>query len=228
MDVPSPTIPREICGREVVKILAADRAYLARDGTRQVVLKKLEADCLLGRELHPSINERLARVRELAHMQVATLHGVERDGENVYLVWDYVDGKILERPVNAGLTRELALAIQSLHARGIVHGALHERNIFVKDGRLILTHISPLLFSDPAEDLAALAVLLEPTDHDSQSRPTRSISPRSLLRSPKARSFAAAITVALAGIALTVATFNWWQRNQPIAPPQAVPQEALR
>jgi hypothetical protein len=48
-------------------------------GGRQVVLKKLDDDCLLDGQLHPSIKLRLERVRELPVRCVANFLGVERD-----------------------------------------------------------------------------------------------------------------------------------------------------
>ncbi|HEY7087146.1 MAG TPA: hypothetical protein VH518_03595, partial [Tepidisphaeraceae bacterium] len=48
-----------------------------------------------------------------------------------------------------------------LHAHGIVHGALHARNIIVdRDGKLHLTHVSPLLYGDPEQDEHAVQELL--------------------------------------------------------------------
>src|SRR5712671_6658663 len=82
----------------VVRALAKDASFLCLDDAgRRVVLKRLEADCLLGAQLHPSIKERLMRIRELAHRQVATLRTVERTraGE-AWLVWDFVEGEPLE------------------------------------------------------------------------------------------------------------------------------------
>lgn len=145
----------------------------AAPGSRVVVLKVLDQDCLLrtatGVKLHPSIRDRLARVRELAHARVANLHGVERDGAWVYLVWEYVAGRTLEEwstdPATTPrdlllVARELILTLESLHARGIVHGSIHARNVILDDtGRLRLTHVSPLLYSEPEQDTAALAEL---------------------------------------------------------------------
>src|SRR5207253_1320962 len=57
--------------------------------------------------------------------------------------------------------RELVLAVDMLHARGIVHGTIKGSNAVVgADGRLVLTHVSPLLYSDPADDLQAVRGLL--------------------------------------------------------------------
>src|SRR5258708_16817596 len=113
----------------------------------------LDRDCLVrpppNPKLHPNIRDRLARVRELAHGRVANLHGVEHDQGLVYLVWEYVAGLTLEdwaldpavQPRDLLLTaRELILTLESLHARGIVHGSIHGRNVIVDTtGTLHLT-----------------------------------------------------------------------------------------
>lgn len=132
------------------------------DGTFR---KRLDDDCLLEGQIHPSIAERLSRVRELPVSRVANLCGVERDGQGVWLVWQYIEGKSLEQCLGRGLSaleveqlaREVRLAVAALHAHGIVHGALHARNIIIDPrGQVHLTHVSPLLYSDPAEDERAV------------------------------------------------------------------------
>jgi hypothetical protein len=152
-----------------------DSTFLCLDDAgRRVVLKRLESDCLLGPRLHPSIKERLMRVRELAQRNVATLHTVERTSKgDAWLVWDYIAGQTFEEVVNdlqrlpsprqrANLARELMLSVDALHSLGLVHGSLHGRNVIVApDGQLHLTHINPLLYSDPADDTMAIATLLK-------------------------------------------------------------------
>src|SRR5881227_419589 len=91
-------MPDEIGGYEVLEPLgqAAESALAVAPGNRRVVLKLLDPDCLLrpapNPKLHPSIRDRLARVRELAHAGVANLYGVEHDAGRVYLVWEFIDG----------------------------------------------------------------------------------------------------------------------------------------
>jgi serine/threonine protein kinase len=102
------------------------------------------------------------------------MYGVERDpdwdGGFGYLVWEYVIGEPIDEWIVRGdvkprdvllVVRELLLAIDALHARGIVHGAVHARNVIVDSSGLVrLTHVSPLLYTDVRNDLAAIAILL--------------------------------------------------------------------
>lgn len=165
-------VPAEICGYTVHSVLTPGQGYLAiGPGGRGVVLKKLDPDCLLGGLLHPSIRERLLRVRELAHPGVANLHGVGRDGEDAYLIWEHIDGKTFDEYASTDgrtprdllvIARELILSVDSLHMQGIVHGAIGGGNVIVApDGSVRLTQISPLLYSDVSVDIEAVIALLE-------------------------------------------------------------------
>ena len=139
---------------------------------RRVVLKPLDDDCLLDGELHPSIALRLERVRELPMTAVANLHGVELIDGRAVLVWDYVEGRTLEqilgtldKAAHERLKRDVQLVVEQLHGLGIVHGALHGRNVIVDDrGAVRITHVSPLLHSDERVDFAALERLFGDVD----------------------------------------------------------------
>lgn len=165
-------LPQEVCGYLVDSSLNADQTTLLAigPGGRGVVLKKLDPDCLLRGLLHPSIRERLARVRELAHGGVANLYGVGRDADQAYLIWEYLPGQTIddylahrdrtERDLLM-LARELILGVDSLHMQGIVHGAVSGGNVIVApDGSVRLTHISPLLYTDIAADVESVNALL--------------------------------------------------------------------
>jgi hypothetical protein len=87
----------DLSGYELMRELAPGRTWLARDGRGEVVvLKRLDPDCLRRGRLHVAIQDRLARVRELAHVGVAQLLAVERDGEDGWMVWEWVEGVTLE------------------------------------------------------------------------------------------------------------------------------------
>lgn len=153
----------------VLRTLTPGQTFLAQGIGQPVVIKWIEGDCLVNGRLHPNIRDRLARVRELAHLGVANLHGVERDGERAFAVWEYVQGQTLENhalqldcpAALARLAREAVLAVEAMHALGIVHGRIHARNLIVDHlGRLHLTHVSPLLYDDPMVDARDLVAML--------------------------------------------------------------------
>jgi serine/threonine protein kinase len=161
----------EIGGYAVVRTLAPDQSWLAdAPGGRRVVLKVLDDDCLWKGQLHPNIKDRLGRVRELAHVGVANLYGVERDDGLTYLVWEYVEGRTLEEYAASPacgqrdllvVARDLVLGVEMLHARGIVHGTIKGSNAIVTPGgRVVITHVSPLLYSEPGDDVQAVWSLL--------------------------------------------------------------------
>jgi hypothetical protein len=186
----STAAPTQLCGYPVDSALAPDGStYLAiGPGGRGVVLKKMDDDCLLRGQLHPSIRERLARVRELAHGGVANLYGVAREGAGLdedaaegsaaaggagraWLIWEFVEGQPFSdfaAAPNSSLLdvaaagRELAIALDLLHMQGIVHGAVGGGNVIVTpSGSVRLTHVSPLLYVDPVPDAEAVVHLLE-------------------------------------------------------------------
>jgi hypothetical protein len=141
---------------------------------RRVVLKRLDEHCLLDGELHPSIRQRLSRVRELPMTAVANLHGVERaDGGDV-LIWDFVPGRTLDQLTEierADVEADVRLVVARLHEHGIVHGAVHAGNIIIDERRGVhLTHVSPLLHNDPDDDLAALDRIFVDTSRRGQAQ----------------------------------------------------------
>ena len=176
MDAPSShSAATDIGGYRVIRELSPGRTWLARaeggPGGRDVVLKALDDDCLWKGQLHPNIKDRLGRVRELAHVGVANLYGVERDGGVAYMVWEFVPGGTLDEYADTdgrthrdllSLARELMLGVEMLHARGIVHGAIKGSNVIVDERgeRVTLTHVSPLLYGDPREDVRAAVGML--------------------------------------------------------------------
>lgn len=150
------------------------------------ILKPLDADCMLRGQLHPMIRDRLGRVRELAMTQVANLHAVVREKGRAFMVWEYVQGQTLEEWLAAGPTAtqlrkvhdDLAHIVESLHALGIVHGAIHERNVIITPaGAVKLTHVSPLLWDDPENDLQAVQKLLQLTRLGKEQRLGKEHSP---------------------------------------------------
>ncbi len=153
----------------LLQTLTADRTFLCTDvSSNIVVLKKLDEDCLHRQQLHPSIRDRLAKVRELPHARLATLRGVERWQGVPCQVWTWLDGETWDdataKPIeNFGvLASALVEAVDAMHELGIVHGNLHGRNIIVRPDRQVwLTDVSPYLYTDPAADIAAVVRILD-------------------------------------------------------------------
>lgn len=187
----------EICGypidSQLTSSLAAEPDFLGPSflaigpGGRGIVLKPLDRDCILKNGLHPSIKERLGRVRELALAGVANLYGVEREptgapADEAWLIWEYVQGKTLTAyAADPGCTqrklalaaRELVLMVESLHRQGIIHGAIRGTNVIVDaHGNVRLTHLSPLLYTDPADDLWGVINTLSGVLHDRNEEKT--------------------------------------------------------
>jgi serine/threonine protein kinase len=175
-------LPSEVGGHPIVAILSTDGTPPTFEalgpGGRRIVLKALDPDCLLkeGTVLHPNIRDRLGRVRELALTGVANFLGVCRDPENAYdgdaawLMWEYVEGQTFDRYAAdtarserdvALAARELILTIDSLHLQGIVHGSIKGSNVLIDPtGAIRLTHVSPLLYTDPVEDAQSAVEML--------------------------------------------------------------------
>lgn len=163
---------RVVCGREVVRALPGGRSLLAQDGLgKLVVVKPLPRDCVVGGpagELHGHVRDRLLRVRELADVRVAALYGVEVDELlGPVLVWAWVEGEDLPTAISKrklsvlDVARAVVGGVEKLHLLGIVHGALHLRNVIVTPGeQFVLTHISPLVIDDPRRDAADVIKLL--------------------------------------------------------------------
>jgi serine/threonine protein kinase len=203
---------KRLCGYTVIRPLGPESLLASDERGRSIVIKKLNESCLLQGRLHPAIHARLQHVRELPLLNVSNLRGVERDGDRSYLIWDYVDGRTLgdylasaeSDELKATAMREAKLAVDSLHAAGVVHGAIHGKNVIIDErGGAHLTHISPLLFHDVAIDQRAFARiapnLLHQTDAVIASSDRASIE-----RIYRLRFVCAAIGLAIIGIALAV------------------------
>jgi serine/threonine protein kinase len=164
--------PSDLCGCTIDCALSPENfTYLAiGPGGRGVVLKRLDPEVIWKGSLHPNVKDRLARVRELAHRGVANLLSVQREGDDVYAMWEYIEGKPFDEYFAdrsrssrelAMLARELILTVDLLHTQGLVHGALIGGNVIVTPtGSVRLTHLSPLLYTDFAVDVECVVNLL--------------------------------------------------------------------
>jgi hypothetical protein len=187
--------------------LRPGRTWLTVDEAgRRVVHKRLPDDCCQREQLHPSVKLRLQRLRELPLASFANILGVERTDRGVVLVSEYVEGVSLDALPEADrirMTRELRLAVISMHQHGMVHGAIKPGNVIIApDGALRLVDPSPLLHDDPAVDLAAVDALdpLAKTEID----PAQTETVEHEDRRHRQRTLAAAVVLATLALAAAV------------------------
>lgn len=117
------------------------KVFLAEHVTmeRRVAIKLLSSD------LPQAAMERfLAEVRAIAalnHPNIVHAYNVDSDGQQYYLVMEFVEGKTLERIVHesgplpwrraAEIVKQTALGLDCAHAKGIIHCDLKPANIIV-------------------------------------------------------------------------------------------------
>ncbi len=116
--------------------------YLARDERlNRVVALKVPQASLVGSYAEEERFLREARsVAALRHPNIVTVHEVDRLGDTLYLVMEYIPGKTLgewareTRPTPrqaAGLVAMLAEALQHAHERGVIHRDIKPSNVLV-------------------------------------------------------------------------------------------------
>jgi serine/threonine-protein kinase len=139
---------------EIVRVLgegAMGVVYLGQDPhiERPVAIKTIRAEG--DRERAAEIENRFLKEAKLAgrlqHPSIVTIYEFGRDGGVVYIAMEYVDGQPLARYVaeNPGLSgaervaivRQVALALQHAHERGVVHRDVKPGNILVTKDRAV-------------------------------------------------------------------------------------------
>ena len=123
--------------------------YEAKDRSleRRVAVKKMRDEIRVDpHERRRFINE-AKLVAQLRHPNIVDIYAISEDGDDVYLVFEYVDGRTLHDQIKSGgpLTPEQARgvlraasdAVEAAHAAQIVHRDLKPSNIMITtDGRV--------------------------------------------------------------------------------------------
>lgn len=165
-----PSIGRVFLGRyRVVRVLGEGgfgRAFLVRDieVERDAVLKVARASS--SRDAERVMRE--ARLTAaLGHPNVVTVYDVERVGDEVVLVLEYLAGGTLADRLAAGpvppaeatrIMDEILAALEAAHAAGILHRDVKPENVlFTKDGRAKLTDFGIALAFDGSGTASGLA-----------------------------------------------------------------------
>lgn len=112
---------------------------------REVILKLLRADRVRDPRALESLQAELDAAARLDHPAVAGGYLLERDGERIFLVRDYVEGRDLSTlraqpwSVVMPVVAQVAEALGAMHAQGVVHRDLKSSNVILRgDGSVCI------------------------------------------------------------------------------------------
>ena len=120
---------------------------LDRSLERRVAVKKMRDEI----RLDPGDRRRFVNearlVAQLHHPNIVDIYGIVEDGMDVYLVFEFVEGRTLqdalksdgpmELPRARGIIKDIAEAVEHAHARGVIHRDLKPSNVMqTPEGRI--------------------------------------------------------------------------------------------
>jgi serine/threonine protein kinase len=146
--VPGETIGIYVIEKEIGRG-GVGHVYLARDTRigRMVALKALAPHLVRDASQRERLRREAQAAGALTHPGICTVYALEEKDEELFIVYEFVEGRTLReeiaggtRPSGAELretARELASALASAHAKGITHRDLKPENVMrTADGRL--------------------------------------------------------------------------------------------
>jgi hypothetical protein len=145
---------------------ATDRYRLNEaDGGQRVAIKVLNTETIRRPRVLEELRGEFQRLQALSHPNIVRVHDFDRDGELTFFTMEHLSGAPLSRVLgirNAAalhrshalsIIRQVGAAVAYAHSRGVVHGDLSPRNIFVTDDgeiRVLDFGASHRLRPDPA------------------------------------------------------------------------------
>ncbi|MCM2304068.1 MAG: protein kinase [Elusimicrobia bacterium] len=137
---------------EIVRQIGAGGMGMVYEGTdrslgRRVAIKKMRDEL----RINPRERERFVieakTVASLHHGNIVDIYAIAEEGEDVYLVFEYVDGKTIHELVQSQgrlspsdsvrVTRAMGDALTYAHSRGVIHRDMKPSNVMLtSDGRI--------------------------------------------------------------------------------------------
>ena len=122
--------------------------YMAQDQKlkRSVAIKFLPRHVYASQEDRHRFEVEAQAAAALNHPNIATIHSIEEDGDDVFIVMEYIDGpelseKLKNGPLNTEesfrIIEQIAMGLQAAHQKGIVHRDIKSSNIMLtKSGQV--------------------------------------------------------------------------------------------
>lgn len=141
-------ILREVlgCGGMGTVFRATDlRRLEAHDESPDVAIKVLNDEFKEDPELFIALQRETKKTQQLAHPNIVNVYDFDRDGDNVFMVMEVLEGKSLKEYISETASKGiafkkawpiingLALALAYAHKRNIVHSDFKPGNIFIKE-----------------------------------------------------------------------------------------------
>ena len=115
------------------------------DSGQRVAIKVLSAATAQRPQLLEELRGEFQRLQTLSHPNIVRVHDFDRDGDLTFFTMEHLSGASLGRVLGIrnsaalhrshalSIIRQVGAAVAYAHSRGVVHGDLNPRNIFITD-----------------------------------------------------------------------------------------------